>query len=173
MLTKHALATSWTSAECAEFAMFTLELATPDIQCEKDVEMELWQSHNRTVGNEAPKYCNWTCNWYFTTCCKQLHAFCSALQITSVVVKWNYNYKLLCLKTCNHYIIITSGFSITTTLLYSAFYHIFIACILLEIGHDKHAPVDCGSTTRYATFNFCFIKVLVSIKMCTISFQWV
>ena len=36
------------SAECAEFAMFTLE-------CEKDVEMELWQSHNRTVGNEAPK----------------------------------------------------------------------------------------------------------------------
>ena len=47
--------------------------------------------------------------------CKQLHTFCSALQITSVVVKWNYNYKLLCLKTCNHYVVITFGFSITTT----------------------------------------------------------
>ena len=32
------------------------------------------------------QYCNWTCNWYFTTPCKQLRAFCSALQITSVAV---------------------------------------------------------------------------------------
>ena len=63
------------------------------------------------------QYCNWTCNWYFTIPCKQLHAFCSAfLQITSVVVKWNYNYKLLCLKTCSYYAVITFGFSITTTL---------------------------------------------------------
>ena len=38
------------------------------------------------------KYCNWTCNWYSTIPCKQLHAFSSALQITSVVVKWNYNH---------------------------------------------------------------------------------
>ena len=48
------------------------------------------------------QYCNWTCNWYFTIPCKQLRVFCSTLQITPVVVKWNYNYKLLCLKTCNH-----------------------------------------------------------------------
>ena len=52
------------------------------------------------------QYCNWACNWYFTTPWKQLHAFCSALQMTPVVVKWNYNYRLLCLKTCNHYVVI-------------------------------------------------------------------
>ena len=26
--------------------------------------------------------------------------------MTPVVVKWNYNYRLLCLKTCNHYVVI-------------------------------------------------------------------
>ena len=75
------------------------------------------------------QYCNWTCNWYFTIPFKQLRTFCSALQITSVVVKWNYNYKLVCLKTCNHYVVITFGFSITTTLMRSNKMHACVAAL--------------------------------------------
>ena len=52
-------------------------------------------------------------------------------------------------------------FELSFSYILIAFYHIFIACTLLEIGRDKHGPVDCGSTTHYATFNFRLIKVLV------------
>ena len=81
------------------------------------------------------QYCNWTCNWYFTIPCKQLCAFCSALQITSVVVKWNYNYKLLCLKTCNHYVVITFGFSITTTLVLYVHMTLYGCTISTRLGY--------------------------------------
>ena len=88
------------------------------------------------------QYCKWTCNWYFTIPCKQLHAFCSALQITSVVVKWNYNYKLLCLKTYNYYVVTTLGLSISTTLLSSC----SLQCTKTEGGGlaHLHVPADCS-----------------------------
>ena len=36
----------------------------------------------------------------------------------------------------------------------TAFYFIFIACVLLKIGRDKLGPVDCDKVLRPITFNF-------------------
>ena len=48
---------------------------------------------------------------------KQLHAFRLALQIAEVVLIGEITITNYCVCNCNHYVVITFGFSITTTLL--------------------------------------------------------